>query len=114
MIRHIHKTVAVLAYPVTAVVEAVHGDKLKHAVKSKRTTKVFIGVGITLVGSTMATNPVSFVPHVIWDALAYTLHGYGALPVIKILCERLNLESIDEGLNEQRRNKKQPKDNYDI
>lgn len=47
-------------------------------------------------GAAMAVNPVSFVPHFIWEAVAYGLHGYGALPIIKILCAKYDLEHLSE------------------
>lgn len=64
--------------------------------KSKRATKVVIGICISCTGSAIALHPIEIVPHIIWDAIAYTLHGYGAIPVVKILCEKFNLESLDD------------------
>lgn len=91
------KVVHVAVIPVTLVVDyahkgAVHTSELAH---SKKVHKVVIGVVIMLVGSTMATTPVAFIPHVVWDAIAYGLHGYGALPIIKILCKKLDLEHLE-------------------
>lgn len=82
--------------PIHALVERLHRTRLVRIVRSKRASKVCIGVCITLVGSTMATHPIAMIPHFIWDAIAYTLHGYGAIPVIKIFCEKFNLESLDD------------------
>jgi hypothetical protein len=93
LIQKTNQVVHIICWPVTYLVEKLH---VKKVVKSKRATKIIIGIGITLTGSTMASHPVMWVPHFLWDAFAYTLHGYGALPMIKLACERLNLESIEE------------------
>jgi len=61
----------------------------------QKTVKVAAGVTIMLTGAAMATHPVTFLPHFLWDALAYGLHGYGALPVLKILCSHFDLEHIE-------------------
>lgn len=114
-----HRVVHIAIVPVTFVVEKLH---VRRIIKSKRGAKVVIGIGFCLTGSTMALYPITAVPHVIWDAVAYILHGYGSLPMIKLACEKLNLESIDENSDdeidklEKRLNKlKQSKhDSFDI
>lgn len=40
------------------------------------------GAGLCALGSFMATNPVAFVPHVIWDAVSYSIHGAGLMPLL--------------------------------
>jgi hypothetical protein len=90
------RTLHIIVFPVHIVVERFHCPQAAVFLKSKKTAKVAVGVCIMLVGSTMAANPVAFLPHAVWDALAYGLHGYGALPVIKILCKKLDLENLEE------------------
>lgn len=46
-----------------------------------------LGLALMFAGSTMATHAdevlrVVHVPHVAWDALAYFLHGLGAIPFV--------------------------------
>lgn len=89
-LKKIHRVAAAATAPIQFVVA-----KIPHPRKQK-TVKVCVGVTIMLVGSTMATHPVLLVPHIVWDALAYGLHGYGALPIIKILCARFDLEHLEE------------------
>ena len=90
------KGVTVLVWPVQYVVDTLHRGKVVNSLRSKKVAKVSIGIVIMLTGSTMAVYPVAFIPHIVWDAIAYGLHGYGALPLIKIACHHLNLEEIEE------------------
>ena len=87
---HVHRFATVASSPVIFLVRNIPHPK------KKKTIKVCIGTGIMLVGSTMATHPLSIVPHIIWEAIAWGLHGYGALPIIKVLCSHLDLENIEE------------------
>jgi hypothetical protein len=75
--------------------------------RKKKTVKVCVGVVIMLVGSTMAKYPIIFIPHILWDAIAYGLHGYGALPIIKILCAKFDLENLEEEERELKLQEKQ-------
>jgi hypothetical protein len=68
--------------------------KAQGVIRSKRFTKCSLGAVIGLAGAFMATHPVEYVPHFLWDGLAYGLHGYGALPFIKLGCKFLDLEDI--------------------
>lgn len=106
--KHAVRVVNILVQPVQRAVDTFHCEKVAVLFKSKKTAKVSVGVVIMLVGSTMATHPVSFIPHILWDALAYGLHGYGALPVIKIACHHLNLEDLEE--KEQHKHTHKPQD----
>jgi hypothetical protein len=91
--KRIALVVHVAVYPVTYVVDVLH---VKQIIKSKKTVKVSIGLFLMGVGATMAINPWSAIPHVIWDALAYGIHGYGALPIFKIVSKKLDLEHLDD------------------
>jgi hypothetical protein len=64
-------------------------------VSARRTRQVrhFIGLvaglSVMLLGSTMGINAADWiaslpvhVPHPLWDALAYGLHGFGCIPVL--------------------------------
>lgn len=95
IVIHFVKTIFILTYPIHLITEVIHGKRFQHLIHSKRVVKLTIGGFIMLTGSTMATHPVEFIPHIVWDALAYGLHGYGALPMIKIFCTRLDLETLD-------------------
>jgi len=51
-----------------------------------------IGACICLMGSTMALNAHTIletmpmhIPHPVWDALAYTIHAFGAIPILSNL-----------------------------
>jgi hypothetical protein len=43
---------------------------------------VCVGVGLMLVGSTMATVIEPLLPRLLWDAIAYFVHGVGAVPLM--------------------------------
>jgi hypothetical protein len=87
---HVHRFAHVASTPVAYIVR-----NIPHS-RKKKTVKVCIGTGIMLVGSTMATHPLTIIPHIVWDAIAWGLHGYGALPIIKVLCSHLDLENLDD------------------
>jgi hypothetical protein len=58
--------------------------RLFHRRVRRHMTAILIGVAIMLTGSTMATQAdhVQAVPHSVWDALAYLIHGIGSLPIL--------------------------------
>jgi hypothetical protein len=66
--------------------------KVKH--HRKRVVKLSLGATIAAVGVLMASHPWEVVPHLLWDGVAYGLHGYGALPFVKLGCKFLDLEDI--------------------
>ena len=47
--------------------------------------KAVFGVVIVFSASYMAANPIHAIPHFIWDGVAYSIHGYGSLPIIYAL-----------------------------
>lgn len=57
--------------------------RLFHRDSRKHVTMVATGVGICLTGSFMATCGHSQVvlPHFIWDAISYSIHGVGLIPI---------------------------------
>lgn len=85
--RHVHTLLLVVWLRVAPVNQFIH---------AKRTRKICIGIVLMIGGAVMATNPIGMVPHFIWDAVAYGIHGYGALPVLKFIGKKFNLEDIDE------------------
>lgn len=103
----LYKVLVVVTAPVHYVVETGHNVSKAKIFKSKRHAKVGVGVVLMLSGSALATHPVTFLPHFIWDALCYLLHGYGSLPVVRILCERVNLETLEEVKKEERKMEKE-------
>ena len=92
--KYVVRPINVLIHPINLASEIMHGNRVQRIVHSKRLLKVTIGFSIMLTGSTMATHPVEMIPHILWDAIAYGLHGYGSLPAIKLLCQYFNLEDI--------------------
>lgn len=87
---HVHKFSNVAIYPIRLVVRHIPCPR------KKKTVKIVSGVVIMLSGAAMATHPLAIVPHFLWDAIAYGLHGYGALPILKILCAKFDLEHIED------------------
>ena len=64
--------------------------------RKKKTVKLMVGVVIMLSGAAMAKYPWHLVNHIVWDALAYGLHGYGALPWVKVMCHKFDLENLEQ------------------
>jgi len=60
------------------IVRLTHYKTLRHL------AGIGLGAALTLTGSAMAIHghEQTIVPHVAWDAIAYTIHGFGALPII--------------------------------
>lgn len=61
--------------------------RLFHVKVRRHVFGITVGTGLMLTGSAMAINAqdvlaIVHVPHVLWDALAYFLHGFGSLPVM--------------------------------
>ncbi len=51
--------------------------------KGRRHVLCMIAGGVVmLAASTMATTHQNFVPHNVWDAVAYFTHGIGAIPIL--------------------------------
>lgn len=40
-----------------------------------------IGIVLVLLGSFMAAHPAEWMPHAMWDGVAYLIHGMGAVPI---------------------------------
>lgn len=94
LVRVIHPVVHVVTIPVVHVATILH--QRFPLVGSKKAKKCSIGGVLVLLASYGATHPVGFVPHFLWDALCYGLHGYGLTPFLKVICLKFDLESIDE------------------
>jgi hypothetical protein len=95
----IHDVAHFASRPVIYVVDCLH---IRGLIKSRRRVKVLLGLTLMLTGSTMALHPVSFIPHILWDMFSYGLHGYGAVPIIKVICQKskklsiFDLETLEE------------------
>ncbi len=94
--RVIHRIVHIALTPVSAAVDSCHPLRKAKIFKKKRHAKLAVGTVFILGGSFAAAHPIGFVPHFLWDAGCWLLHGYGALPVVKVLCEKYDLEHIEE------------------
>ncbi len=66
-----------------------------HLPRGKTVGKLTIGAGIAYTGAFLARVPVDFCPHILWDTVCYGLHGYGALPFIKLLTRLIDLENLE-------------------
>jgi len=63
-------------------------ERLFHHVTRRYMLGVLIGITIMLIGACMATHAHYFldfipIPHAVWDAIAYFLHGVGAIPILE-------------------------------
>lgn len=51
-----------------------------------------IGLSLVLFGSFLTSIPMEVLPHYLWDGLAYSVHGFGLAPLIKVSAELLNID----------------------
>ena len=74
------------ARPVLGAALVLHRTCGIHPVASKYT------IAFTLIfsGAYAACNPMHGVPHFIWDALSYTVHGIGAAPVAEAIIRKFS------------------------
>lgn len=60
-------------------------QRLLHPKVQRHLVAISLGTTLMLTGSFLAThgeNAPHFLPHVVWDALAYFIHGIGSLPIL--------------------------------
>jgi hypothetical protein len=60
-------------------------DRLLNRVALRHVAGWLLGFLLCLTGSFLATHPglVESVPHVVWDAFSYSIHGIGLIPLAK-------------------------------
>jgi hypothetical protein len=75
--------------------------------KKKRHAKVAVGFVIMICGSALGTFHVEFLPAFLWHGVSSLIHAYGALPILKVLCEKWDLETIRE-VDKMERNLHEP------
>lgn len=90
LLSHVHRVAHVATYPLQIIVRSVPSSRRRRAVK------LGAGATIMLLGVVIAKNPMHLMNHIFADVIGYGLHGYGAMPFIKILCARFDLEDINE------------------
>jgi len=89
------KALHIAVLPVSWVVDKLHPKKFHP--KKKKHAHVAVGSVLIITGSFMATHPVTWLPHFVWDALAYGIHGYGLLPILKVVREKgYDIERVDD------------------
>jgi len=97
-VRTIHGTMHVLVIPITLVVDTAHkgAAHTHHLVHKKRVQKCAVGLVLMLSGSALGSIHLELIPEFIWHAITWGLHGYGATPFVKILCEKMDLEHLED------------------
>lgn len=75
----------VLSRPVAIVAEVI----TKRVGGCPHVKRYTVAATVVLTGSFMATHPLHFLPHFLWDGLAYTIHGLGAAPIAEGVLRRL-------------------------
>lgn len=78
--------VFVLSVPIVLFSSFVHRNFGFHPVM----TKYSVAWSVVFAGAYLATNPVHWVPHFIWDGIAYTIHGFGAAPIAEAMIRRIS------------------------
>lgn len=57
--------------------------RMLHANTHRHVIGVGLGTTLMLLGSNLATHPIDAIPHFLWDAFAYGIHGVGFIPLSK-------------------------------
>jgi len=89
-----HKAIHKAVFPVLFLVEEFHDIKRAKLFKRKRHAKIAIGM-VFIAGGSAISHVHIFLP-LFWEAFGWLLHGYGALPIIKVLCEKYDLEMVKD------------------
>lgn len=57
--------------------------RILHPAARRHIVQVGLGVSLMVTGSAMALHAqeIAFLPHVLWDTLAYGIHGIGGIPI---------------------------------
>lgn len=80
--------VHILAWPIEALTA-----KAKHAKHAHRTAfTLFLGLTLLLIGAFISSIHQDTVPHFIWEAGAYGIHGLGLAPIAKIIFDIIEIE----------------------
>jgi hypothetical protein len=102
-----NKILHIAVLPVTFAVEKGHNLSKARIFKKKRHAKVAVGFVIMICGSALGTFHVEFLPAFLWHGVSSLIHAYGALPILKVLCEKWDLETIRE-VDKMERNLHEP------
>lgn len=106
----IHKAVHKAAFPVLFLVEEFHDIKRAKLFKRKRHAK--IAVGMVFIAGGSAISHLHIILPIFWEAFGWLLHGYGALPIIKVLCEKYDLEQAQDEIEAIERKVENDLDNH--
>jgi len=63
--------------PVRMIVRAIHRIYPHNC----RVGEVLVGALVLLFGAWLAQHEVSWVPHFVWEGIAYAIHGLGVTPI---------------------------------
>lgn len=86
-------TLRILSAPTRAIVERLHVF-IPH---NRRVSHVAVGSIIMICGASLATAGHAVfheyrLLEIVGDSVCYGLHGLGAAPIIKVICERFNVD----------------------
>ena len=84
--RHASLLIRVVGLPVHFVGRGlllVFPHKVAHRVISHKGGQIGLGVVVVMSGSALATVEQHVVPHFMWDAAAWLIHGAGCAPLIE-------------------------------
>lgn len=93
------KVVRVAAWPVRIIALGVR----KLVPHRGHATTMVVSVTVIMTGSFLASVPQTYVPHFLWDAFAYFLHGLGAAPIIDKLWHKdeKEAEEVEERIRKE-------------
>lgn len=79
--------ISALAMPVNRLADLGHdaASGLLHPRWERRHTRMTVAVGVVFAGAFLASLHQPFVPHFIWDGVAYSIHGLGLAPIAERL-----------------------------
>lgn len=75
------KLLKIISKPVHVVSDALHRIKPHN----KKHSKCLLGLVLMILAANIASMHQSYIPHFIWDAGAWLIHGLGAAPIINLI-----------------------------
>lgn len=75
-------------YPVDFLSKRIKSFKEHH----KLIFKFTFGFVLICCGSFLAGCKQTIIPHYLWDGVSYSIHGFGLAPIIKVVCDFIEVE----------------------
>lgn len=78
-----HRVINLVAHPLHTLADFfVRHRKGTKADYRRHAARISVGTFFALFGAFLATHPAEWMPHFLWDAVAYGIHAVGMAPVL--------------------------------